>query len=71
MVAYYSRIYFILTQDPVDLLRRPQGKWSKYIDMRAQQIWITTQIHIFWKKNTADIICIRRFHGRTFPRRLL
>ena len=38
--------------------------------MRAQQIWITMQIHVFLKKHTSDIIYIIIFHGHTFPRNL-
>ena len=66
MVTSYSRMYFILTQDVGDLLRRLQGNRSKYIGMCTKQIWITTQIHIVLNK-TADIIYIRRVRGRTFP----
>ena len=70
MVASYSRIYFILTQDPGDLLIVLQGNRVKSIGIPAQQRWITTQIHIFWKKHPADIIYIRRVHGCTFPSRV-
>ena len=46
MFASYSRMYFKLTQDPGYLLRIIQGNSSKFIGVLAQQIWITTQIHI-------------------------
>ena len=46
MVTSYSRMYFMLTQDLGDLLRIFQENRGKYIGMRAQQIYKTTQIHI-------------------------
>ena len=46
MVASYSQTYFILTQDPGDLLRILQGKSRKLIGMRAQTRYITMEIHI-------------------------
>ena len=71
MVASYSWVYFILALYPGDLLISLQVNRSKSIGLRAQQIWITMQIHIFWKKHTTDIIYIRRVQGCTFPNRLL
>ena len=46
MVASYSRMFFIVTQDIGDLLRRLQGNRNKFIGMCAQHMLITTQINI-------------------------
>ena len=51
MVAFYSKMYLILTQDPGELLRRLQGNRGESIGMRTQQIWITTQIHIILEES--------------------
>ena len=70
MVVYYIQMYFILTQDLGDLLRRLQVNRSKFIGMRVKQILITTQIHIFWNEHMVAIIYTRIVHGLTFLSRV-
>ena len=48
-------MYFILTQDLGDLLRRLQGNRSKSIGMRAQQRRIIMHINCFFGRNIRPI----------------
>ena len=49
MVAFYIRMFLILTQGLVDLLGRLQGKIRKFFGMRAQHSLITKKIHIVFE----------------------
>ena len=52
MVTPYSQKFFIFTRYPGDLLIRLQGNISKFIGICAQEILITTHMHV---KNTEVI----------------